>query len=138
MKMSKIQDLVNVEKLGARCGHDVVHVENGKAKVGVVNYYAEDEKDYLFKIKGEVLKNYLFRDGTFQVILFSPENRPGVAILYLNGSEGAWKLLCSGDGDFSKENLEAECEDITPEQFNEMAEIVNSLGLLDYKTLTKC
>ena len=136
--MSRIQNLVDVEKLGACCGHDVVHVENGKAKVGVINYYAEDEKDHLFKIKGEVLKNYLFRDGTFQVILFSPENHPGVAILYLNGSEGAWKLLCSEDGDFSKENLEDDCEDITPDQFNEMADIVNSLGLLDYKTLTKC
>lgn len=132
-----MQNLVDVEKLGAHCGHDVVHVENGKAKVGVINYYAQSEKDYLFKIKGEILKNYLFRDGTFQVILFSPENHSGVAILYLNGSEGAWKLLCSGDDDFNKETLEAECEDITSEQFNEITDIVNSLGLLDYKTLTK-
>mgnify|MGYP003473736347 FL=1 len=132
-----MQNLVNVEKLGAYCGHDVVHVENGKAKVGVINYYAQGEKDYLFKIKGEILKNYLFRDETFQVILFSPENHSGVAILYLNGSEGAWKLLCSGD-DFDKETLEAECEGITPEQFNEITDVVNSLGLLDYKTLTKC
>lgn len=133
-----MQNLVDVEKLGAHCGHDVVHVENGKAIVGVINYYATGEKDYLFKIKGEILKNYLFRDGTFQVILFSPKNRSGVAILYLNGSEGAWKLLCSGDDDFNKETLEAECEDITPDQTNEITDIVNSLGLLDYKTLTKC
>lgn len=133
-----MQNLVDVEKLGAHCGHDVVHVENGKAIVGVINYYATGEKDYLFKIKGEILKNYLFRDGTFQVILFSPKNRSGVAILYLNGSEGAWKLLCSGDDDFNKETLEAECEDITPDQINEITDIVNSLGLLDYKTLTKC
>jgi hypothetical protein len=132
-----MQNLVDVEKLGARCGHDVVHVENGKAKVGVINYYAQGKKDYLFKIKGEILKNYLFRDGTFQVILFSPENHSGVAILYLNGSEGAWKVLCSGD-DFDKETLEAECEDITPDQISEITEIVSSLGLLDYKTLTKC
>jgi len=133
-----MQNLVDVEKLGAHCGCDVVHVENGKAIVGVINYHATSEKDYLFKIKGEVLKNYLFRDGTFQVILFSPKNHPGIAILYLNGSEGAWKLLCSSDDDFDKETLEAECEDITPDQINEMTDIVNSLGLLDYKTLTKC
>lgn len=133
-----MQNLVDVEKLGAHCGHDVVHVENGKAIVGVINYYATGEKDYLFKIKGEILKNYLFRDGTFQVILFSPKNRSGVAILYLNGSEGAWKLLCSSDDDFDKETLEAECENITPDQINEMTDIVSSLGLLDYKTLTKC
>lgn len=132
-----MQNLVDVEKLGACCGHDVVHVENGKAKVGVINYYAQGEKDYLFKIKGEILKNYLFRDGTFQVILFSPENHSGVAILYLNGSEGAWKVLFSED-DFDKEALEAECEGITPDQINEITEIASSLGLLDYKTLTKC
>lgn len=132
-----MQNLVDVEKLGAHCGHDVVHVENGKATVGVINYHATGEKDYLFKIKGEILKNYLFRDGTFQVILFSPKNHSGVAILYLNGSEGAWKLLCSGDDDFNKETLEAECEDITSDQINEIIDIVNSLGLLDYKTLTK-
>lgn len=131
-----MQNLVDVEKLGAHCGHDVVHVENGKAVVGVINYHATSEKDYLFKIKGEILKNYLFRDGTFQVILFSPKNHPGVAILYLNGSEGAWKLLCSGD-DFDKETLEAECEGITFGQIEEITDIVNSLGLLDYKTLTK-
>ena len=132
-----MQNLVDVEKLGACCGHDVVHVENGKAKVGVINYYAQGEKDYLFKIKGEILKNYLFRDGTFQVILFSPENHSGVAILYLNGSAGAWKVLFSED-DFDKEALEAECEGITPDQINEIIEIASSLGLLDYKTLTKC
>lgn len=132
-----MQNLVNVEKLGACCGHDVVHVENGKAKVGVINYYAQGKKDYLFKIKGEILKNYLFRDGTFQVILFSPENHSGVAILYLNGSEGAWKVLFSED-DFDKEALEAECEGITPEQISEITGVASSLGLLDYKTLTKC
>lgn len=131
-----MQNLVDVEKLGACCGHDVVHVENGKATVGVINYHATGEKDYLFKIKGEILKNYLFRDGTFQVILFSPKNHPGVAILYLNGSEGAWKLLCSSD-DFDKETLEAECEGITFGQIEEITDIINSLGLLDYKTLTK-
>lgn len=132
-----MQNLVNVEKLGACCGHDIVHVENGKAKVGVINYYAQGEKDYLFKIKGEILKNYLFCDGTFQVILFSPENHSGVAILYLNGSEGAWKVLFSED-DFDKEALEAECEGITPEQIGEITEVASSLGLLDYKTLTEC
>lgn len=131
-----MQNLADAEKLGACCGHDIVHVENGKAKVGVINYYAQGKKDYLFKIKGEILKNYLFRDGTFQVILFSPENHSGVAILYLNGSEGAWKVLFSED-DFDKEALEAECEGITPEQIGEITEITSSLGLLDYKTLTK-
>jgi len=127
--MEKYNDYSRPEELGARAGKDVIDIKLGPAIVGVINRDEESEDDYILSIKGEIVGNWILRNGSFQVIALKKEN--GIAFLYLNGSAGCFKpWLDSEDIDCIRDFFEE--EDASEEQIKDAFKVLGDSKILSY------